>query len=401
MNRPSKSFLFSALAVMGWVLLALAVSGVTDAVVIEASEINNANSTTTPSLNNLINCSYQTSDGVIANNSAADFVLVDCSDVDGAMIALSDCNSALTAVSGVDLGGNTTATAMPILPYSVSDATLATAGTIAVYGGRIDFSVATGVAFQVNLRENSTPENADAIKAVIQGLRGLVTLSGDPLPSLPVAIFAVDSTDTTNPCSEGVGDLFGINVAAQYDLSPNTVPYLILNVVVSNTTDLCDVEATNVFGTSSVDGSFSTNESAICYSGNFGTGAPDPQLFYPLFFVNVTVNPSNPTALLTGVAGASDLNFYPNLDANGSAASTTDLTSAVACVNSTDSGLSQFGGVDSLVVRCENLHEAEDLETHYKDCQTALYSVRALIGADTRLLISVRLSGTWRRRSCP
>ena len=118
----------------------------------------------------------------------------------------------------------------------------------------------------------------------------------------------------------------------------------------------------------------------------------NPQTYYPVFFADAIDNTNNPTDLLTGVADASDLNFYPNLDANGSAATTTDLASAVACVNSTDSGSSQFGSVNSLVVRCENLHEAEDLETHYKDCQTALYGVRALIGADTRLLISVRLS---------
>ena len=232
MYRPSKSFLFSALAVVGWVLLALAVSGVTNAVVIKASTINAATNETTPTLDNLINCPYQASGGVIANDAAADFVLVDCSDTGGAMIALSDCNSALTAVSGVtvDAEAETNATAMPVLPYSVSDATPPTAGTIAVYAVQIEFSVATGVAFQVNLQENSTSDNADAIKAVIQGLRGLVTLTGTS-SSLPVAIFAVDSNTTDNPCTSG-NDLSGINVSAQYDTSPNTVRYLILNVEV-------------------------------------------------------------------------------------------------------------------------------------------------------------------------
>ena len=135
----------------------------------------------------------------------------------------------------------------PVLPYSVSDATPATAGTIAIYGGQIDFSVATGVAFQVNLKENSTSDNVDAIKAVIQGLRGLVTLTGTS-SSLPVAIFAVDSNATDNPCTSG-NDLSGINVSAQYDTSPDTVRYLILNVVSPDTTDLCDVKDTNAYGT--------------------------------------------------------------------------------------------------------------------------------------------------------
>ena len=389
-HRTFKTFLLCSLAAVGCVLLVLAVSGVGDAVVIKAGTINTANGTLTPLLEDLIKCPFQGAGGVIADNASANFVLVDCSGADGVLINLTHCNAALTAVNTITLTTGTMATAMPLLRYSVLPNSPYTAGYFATYAAGIHFTKATGVAFQVNLEENAPAANAESIESLIQGARGLVNLTGDSSPKLPVAIYAVDSADGANPCLVG-NDLSGINVTAQYDRSPGTVAYLMLNVSDTGSAQ-CDVALTNTFKAGKILDSFDSGTGA-CSVSNFGGHDPKPPAFYTGFFANVsTIHPNNPVILLTGIETTTGLNFYPHLSASGVIANTTDLASAIACINSTDSRSAGYGTVRAFVVRCFSFHTGLDLELHFKACQTALHTVRGIVGNAPKLLVSAQLS---------
>ena len=276
MGSGSKSLYISLCGTVGWVVLALTVLGACNGVVIKADTILTTETTNaTPTLHNLLTCPTLSTTGSGPNKgifeTANKFVLVDCSDGNGAMISVSDCNTALNrAAIFVGTGTSPVLPPIPLLPFSVaSNNTAYSYGFYATYAGRINFRYATGVAFSVST-VSSIDENGAALESVVQGVRGLVTLSGESTELL-IGIFANDSTPNTNPCSAS-GDMSDVNVTGEFDSSPQTTPYLFVNASgITNSTPLCHVAGTTAYGTTAVPTSFSSGNTSSCSELYFGT----------------------------------------------------------------------------------------------------------------------------------
>ena len=403
MVRTSKPLLFTAFAAMGWMFLTLVMSGASDAVLVKAGTVNSAPTVghaNLPLLQDLIKCPFQTSGNLFG--SPVHFLLVDCSDDHGGLLNLTDCNSALAKVRTINLASSSSpvpAPAVSLLPYNVSTPSPYTAGYYAVYVAGLDFLNLTGIAFQVNLVGGATSSNAEVIGSLVQGARGLVNFTGT-VTALPVVVFPLDATVTANPCASNM-DLSGVNMTSLFARAPDTVAYLTLNVSnLPSTAPFCDVAVTHVF---EVGPSPSFNgTTGSCSAAKFTGTPPNPRTFYPSNFVSVADNNSSaPTTFIPGVVGPSNLNFYPYLNASGSVANGTDLASAIACINSTASSLTDFGSVSALVVECDDFQTDDTFLEHLKTCQTALHTIRNKIGLNTELLVSVQLSATPKSLSLP
>ena len=230
MNRTSKTLLFPALTIVASLLLVPLASSLGDTVVIASNTINSApvsGTTPPPRLEDLITCPFLTpAQGGIFAHEFADFVLVNCSNATG-VIPLADCNIVIAKTYPFSIEGYLT-TPMPLLTYNASGANPYTVGYHATYVGGLDLEKTNGIAFQVNLKAGAATDNAAVIESLIQGARGLVTLSGTDT-KLSVVFYAVDSTGTANPCADG-NDLGGVDFLSLYTLFPDTQPHLILNV---------------------------------------------------------------------------------------------------------------------------------------------------------------------------
>ena len=386
MERTSKALLLSTLTIVTFLLLVTLASGLGDIVVIASSTINNAptsGTTDLPLREDLVMCPFLVPElGGIFDYNFADFVVVNCTNATG-LIPLADCNSAITKTAPYSIRGYPTIP-IPLLPYNSSGANPYTAGYYATYVGGLDLGETNGIAFQVNLKAGAAADNAAVIESVVQGARGLVTLSGANT-TLTVVIYTVDSTGAANPCADG-NDLDGVNFPSLYTLSPNTQAHLILNVSDSGSSRCDAQDAVSMIGHSP---NFS-NGSRSCTPSRFSSS--DPRTYYPANFVSADcVDICVAHRLGDEIGKHTDLNFYPHLSARGILGSDIDLASVIACINSTATTSVSFGSVRALVVECDDFHTVSTILEHLHACQTALDRVRRLVGSSVKLLVSFQL----------
>ena len=393
MDHIFTTFLFFTFAAVASLLVPAEATPAGFPIAVSATAINNAPTSGTsnlPLLEDLVTCPLLPPGvGGIYKHNFADFLLVNCSSSPG-LIALDDCNAALAKAHSFTMNYSTPilVPVMPLLTYSVSASNPYTSGYYATYVGRLNLFNTTGIGFQVNLKAGAPDDNAGVIGSLIQGARGLVTLSGNDT-RLSVVLYPVDSTVAADPCTAG-NDLAGVNIPFLYTLSPDTREYLLVNVS-SPGLSLCQVPEDN-FSALGPAPTFTGGE-GVCAPSRFAS--PTPRTYYPVNFVPVGCCSSLPvTALGDTVGKQTDLNFYPHLSASGSTASGTNLSAAIACINSTASTLSSFGSVHAFVVQCENFYATSTIQNHLSTCQTALYRVRGIIGGEAKLFVSLQVRPT-------
>ena len=418
MARISRPFLFSILASVGCVLLALTWSGSCSLVVIGAETINKAPLTGTanlPLLEDLIRCPFLDSGGHggIFSDTYARFLIVNCTS-DTGLIALASCNSALARVNTIEVyhqgfvvpgedgtdtvlipDGTFMATAMPLLTHVASSSSPYTAGALATYSGGIDFTKATGITLQVTLAAGSNAQaNGGLIASLIRGVRGLVNLDDDNT-KFPIVILPIESGASGtlfNPCNPG-HVLYGVSLPSLYTPSPGTRPYLLIwYPSFSDNEDLCGVPHPNAYYSLTVTDTWGGGKFSSCSDTSFSS--PNPRDYYQANFHQVTDDWDYlPSTFLQGaVSRYTNLSFYPFLSASGSIAPGVRLASVLACINSKDSSSALFGRVGAIVVHCDDLYASTTFDSHFKTCQIALFAVREQLGTTGNLFVSVGLS---------